>query len=123
MKPTTDDEIAADRAVIDAATSGPGPWTAPGYEVWAAFIAAARTGWPRALDALEVMADAVVDEMARAEKAEAEVARLRDAVLAYCADDDSHTDSCALWLPYPTGTEPACDCPVRALRAALDREA
>ena len=49
----TPDEIAADRAVIDAATSGPGPWTAPGYEVWAAFIAAARTGWPRALDALE----------------------------------------------------------------------
>lgn len=47
----TPDDIAADRAVIDAATSGPGPWTAPGYEVWAAFIAAARTGWPRALDA------------------------------------------------------------------------
>ena len=60
------------------------------------------------------------NEMARAEKAEAEVARLRDAVLAYCAYDDSHTDSCALWLPYPTGTEPACDCPVRDLRAALD---
>lgn len=47
----TPEEIAADRAVIDAATGG--EWSAPGYEVWAAFIAAARTGWPRALDALE----------------------------------------------------------------------
>lgn len=84
----TPDEIAADRAVIDAATGG--EWSAYGYEVRAdfpdgdgcrvagyveeldaAFIAAARTGWPRALDALEVMADAVLDEMARAEKAEA----------------------------------------------------
>lgn len=104
----TPDDIAADRAVIDAATDG--PWTAIGQGVVhdtgacncgpgglngmhepycgaglladasvddAAFIAAARDGWPRALDALEVMADAVLDEMARAEKAEAEVARVR----------------------------------------------
>ena len=93
----TPDEIAADRAVIDAATGG--EWSAYGYEVRAdfpdgdgcrvagyveeldaAFIAAARTGWPRALDALEVMADAVLDEMTRAEKAEAEVAALRERV-------------------------------------------
>ena len=60
----TPDDIAADRAVIDAAIGGPGPWTAPGYEVWVAFIAAARTGWPRALDALE------------AAQAEAELARI-----------------------------------------------
>jgi len=65
------DEIAADRAVIDAATTGEwvadhmlvistrAGWWSPmkydGHRVGpdAAFIAAARTGWPRALDALE----------------------------------------------------------------------
>ena len=79
----TPEEIAADRAVIDAATEG--PWTVfvddnsehdgqVGGGVWPyveapdgrrvneshdrswhdmEFIAAARTGWPRALDALE----------------------------------------------------------------------
>ena len=74
----TPEEIAADRAVIDTATDGPWGWRHFGddaryscrvvsYQVdpWAvvaddietdadaAFIAAARTGWPRALDALE----------------------------------------------------------------------
>ncbi len=92
----TPDEIAADRAVIDAATDGPwwieqtpdrqsavvaGAWVTLDWgDPDAAFIAAARTGWPRALDALEVMADAVLDEMTRAEKAEAEVAALRERV-------------------------------------------
>lgn len=72
----TPEEIAADRAVIDAATDGPGQWTAPGYEVWAAFIAAARTGWPRALDALEA-AQAEVERLAT--YASADVARDRPA--------------------------------------------
>ena len=90
----TPDEIAADRAVIDAATGGDwqvlvgASWAGevvvatsdghpiavvstapadPGAIADATAIAAARTGWPRALDALEVMADAVLDEMTRAE--------------------------------------------------------
>jgi hypothetical protein len=65
----TPDEIAADRAVIDAATDGPwwieqtpdrqsavvaGAWVTLDWgDPDAAFITAARTGWPRALDALE----------------------------------------------------------------------
>ena len=103
----TPDEVAADRAVIDAATGGEwqvlvgASWAGevvvatsdghpiavvstapadPGAIADATAIAAARTGWPRALDALEVMADAVLDEMTRAEKAEAEVAALRERV-------------------------------------------
>ena len=84
----TPDDIAADRAVIDAAIGGPGPWTAPGYEVWASFIAAARTGWPRALDALEAAwAEAELARITVAEDAglrimnlAAEVERLRAAL-------------------------------------------
>jgi len=65
----TPEEIAADRAVIDAATDGPwwieqtpdrqsavvaGAWVTLDWgDPDATFIAAARTGWPRALDALE----------------------------------------------------------------------
>ena len=131
----TPDEIAADRAVIDAATGGDwqvlvgASWAGevvvatsdghpiavvstapadPGAIADATAIAAARTGWPRALDALEVMADAVLDEMARAEQAEAAIARVRALIDEW--DDDG---DCALLY----GGDAA-----RKIRAALEGE-
>lgn len=104
----TPDEIAADRAVIDAATGG--EWSTYGYEVRAdfpdgdgcrvagyveefdaAFIAAARTGWPRALDEVERLQEYVSRAraafltatdiyIARAESAEAQVTALRERI-------------------------------------------
>ncbi len=104
----TPDEIAADRAVIDAATDGPwwieqtpdrqsavvaGAWVTLDWgDPDAAFIAAARTGWPRALDALEAVtrerdayrkAKAENDErfMLERDAARAEVERLRASLI------------------------------------------
>lgn len=99
-------------------------------EAWAEVDALSSTLAAANRDAVEAHAEA---DLLRGSSSPADLAeilrlrvdaeRLKDAVLAYCADDDSHAQACALWLPYPTGTEPACDCPVHDLRAALDGEA
>ena len=114
----TPDEIAADRAVIDAATGGywqvlvGASWAGevvvatsdghpiavvstapadPGAIADATAIAAARTGWPRALDEVERLQEYVRKAraafltatdiyIARAESAEAQVAALRERI-------------------------------------------